>query len=86
MEEKVYKKYVQVGAVFTPGGRLIPVWIGWEDGRRFHVDRILSCVRAASRKAGGVGWRYTCMIGGRETVLYYEDNFRWFVEAKVMRE
>ena len=38
--------------------------------------------RAASRKAGGVGLRYTVMIGGKRHHLYYEDNFKWFVEAK----
>ena len=37
---------------------------------------------AASRKAGGVGLRYTVMIGGKRHHLYYEDNFKWFVEAK----
>ena len=33
-------------------------------------------------KAGGVGLRYTVMIGGKRHHLYYEDNFKWFVEAK----
>lgn len=83
MEQEVFKKYVQVAATFTPDGKLLPLWVTWEDGRKFEIDRIKQCVRAASRKAGGVGWRYTCMIRGKEAVLYYEDNFKWFVEAKV---
>lgn len=85
MEQEVYKKYVQVAATFTEDGKLLPLWVIWEDGRKFEVDRIKQCVRAASRKAGGVGWRYTCMIRGKEAVLYYEDNFKWFVEAKIQR-
>ena len=54
----------------------------WEDGRRFDIDRVVHVERAASRKAGGVGLRYTVMIGGKRHHLYYEDNFKWFVEAK----
>ena len=85
MEQEIYKKYVQVVATFTEDGKLLPLWVIWEDGRKFEVDRVKQCVRAASRKAGGVGWRYTCMIRGKEAVLYYEDNFKWFVEAKIQR-
>ena len=85
MEQDVIKKYVQVVAKFTPEGQLLPMCVLWDDGRKFEIDRVKQCVRAASRKAGGVGWRYTCMIRGREAILYYEDNFRWFVEAKVQR-
>lgn len=83
MEQRVIKKYVQVDATFSTEGRLLPKCVIWEDGTKFEIDRVKACVRAASRKAGGVGWRYTCMIRGREAVLYYEDNFKWFVEAKV---
>ena len=38
--------------------------------------------RAASLKAGGVGMRYTCIIDGKESYLYYEDNNMWFVEGR----
>lgn len=85
MEQEIYKKYVQVVATFTEDGKLLPLWVIWEDDRKFEVDRVKQCVRAASRKAGGVGWRYTCMIRGKEAVLCYEDNFKWFVEAKIQR-
>lgn len=85
MEQKIVKKYVQVDATFSADGKLRPVRVIWDDGQKFEIDRIKQCVRAASRKAGGVGWRYTCMIRGKEAVIYYEDNFKWFVEAKVQR-
>ena len=61
---------------------LRPLWIIWKDGRRFDIDRVVQVERAASRKAGGVALRYTVMIGGKRHHLYYEDNFKWFVEAK----
>lgn len=85
MEQEVVKKYVKVVAVFSPEGTMLPLCVVWEDGRKFDVDRVKQCVRAASRKAGGVGLRYTCMIRGKEAVLYYEENYKWFVEAKVQR-
>ena len=77
-----HKIYVKVAAEFTADGLLKPMWITWEDGRKFEIQRIKQCVRAASRKAGGVGLRYTCIIAGGEHHLYYEENLRWFVEKK----
>ena len=55
MEQDVIKKYVQVVAKFTPEGQLLPMCVLWDDGRKFEIDRVKQCVRAASRKAGGVG-------------------------------
>jgi hypothetical protein len=46
-------------------------------GLRLIVDRR----RAASLKAGGVGIRYTCLICGGQHYLFYEENYKWFVEA-----
>ena len=40
--------------------------------------------RAASLKAGGLGWRYTCRIHGQERCLYREDDGRWFVEMPTL--
>lgn len=79
MDKKIY---VEVAAKFTADGQLRPLWIQWEDGRRFEIDRVIQCVRAASRKAGGAGLRFTCMIGGGEHYLFYEENYKWFVEGK----
>jgi hypothetical protein len=78
-----YKIYVRVAAEFTADGKMTPLWITWKDGRKYVIDRVRSCERAASRKAGGVGLRYTCMISGSEHYLFYEENYRWFVEAKM---
>jgi len=76
------KVYVEVTARFTEDGKMSPVSFTWEDGRKFEIDRIVKSVRCASRKAGGVGVLYTCMVSGRECHLYYEENFRWFMERK----
>lgn len=73
--------YVEVVAKHSPEGAVEPLFIVWEDGRRFSVDRVLDKRRRTSLKVGGIGMRYTCVISGKTRYLFYEDD-RWFVEAK----
>ena len=74
------KVYVEVAAVFSPDGQILPRQIRWEDGTVFAVDRVTDIRRAAATKAGGCGLRYTIRIGGRQTYLFLDED-RWFVEA-----
>ena len=83
MSERIgYKVYVDVGAEFTCNGTLLPLWLIWEDGTRYEIDHVSRVERCASRKAGGAGIMYTCRVRGHEMRLFYEENYRWFVEAK----
>jgi len=75
------RAYVKVIVEYSPEGKIKPLSVEWEDGRRFDVDRLLDVRRAASTRAGGTGMRYTVRILGHETYLF-EDRGRWFVEAK----
>lgn len=77
---KSAKVYVNVTAIFTQDGRLLPVSIKWEDGHVYEITRIKDIRCAASLKAGGVGMRYTCIICNQEKHLFYEDNNLWFME------
>lgn len=79
------RTYVRVIAEHDEAGRVRPLMILWEDGRKFRIDRLLDVRRAVAAKAGGVGMRYTCRILGRETFLF-EDDGRWFVEEKDARD
>ena len=74
------KVYVEVAAVFTPEGQIMPRQIRWEDGTLFAVDRVLDIRHAAATKAGGCGLRYTIRIGGWHINLFFNED-RWFVEA-----
>jgi len=76
------KVYVDVIARFTKDGELMPVSFTWEDDHRYEIDRIIKCQRAASRKAGGAGIRYTCLVEGKQCNIFYEENFRWFLERR----
>lgn len=81
LEANPYKMYVTVYAKFTGEGEMIPFSLELPDGRRLSIDRITDRRRAASRKAGGCGIRYVCMIENKRIELYYEENYRWFVAA-----
>lgn len=74
------KKYISVTAIFDEDGNLLPLSITWEDGRKFHIDKVTDIRYAASLKAGGAGIRYTVLIGGNKKYIFLEDN-RWFLDA-----
>lgn len=75
------KQYINVTAQFDEEGNITPLYITWEDGRKFPIDRVTDIRRAASLKAGGAGIRYTCRIGGKEKYIFLEEN-RWFLDRK----
>ena len=77
--------YVEVAAVFTPDGQVMPRQIRWEDGTLFAVDRVVDIRKAAATKAGGCGLRYTVRIRGQQTYLFL-DGDRWFVEGKEIKQ
>jgi len=80
MNEK--KIYVDVNVRFFKDGKVRPLSITWRNGVTYEIDRVKEVRRAASLVAGGIGMRYTCVICGRESHLFYEDNNKWFVEGK----
>jgi len=82
LNTKSYEKvYVDVEAIFQDGC-LRPTSVIWVDGRKYLIDRVIDCRRAASLKAGGIGIRYTCRIAGQEKYLFYEGNNLWFMEVE----
>ena len=84
------KVYVEVNADFAADGTMLPRVIIWEDGVKYTIDRITDIRQAAAMKAGGQGDRYTVMINGRQSYLFFERSAaltgnnigRWFVERK----
>ena len=76
-----HRAYVRVLVDVDEMGAVHPLKIYWEDGRSFEVDRLLDVRHAASTSAGGHGMRYTCRVRGKQVYLF-EDEGRWFVEAR----
>lgn len=75
------KAYVSVNPDVDQEGVFYPRFIRWENSLIFQIDQILYKCRAASKKVGGGGIRYTVQIRGRESYLFQEGS-KWFVEAK----
>lgn len=84
------KVYVAVKTDFTEDGIMLPREITWEDEEKYTVDRVLDIRQAAAMKAGGQGDRYTIMVRGCQSYLFFERSAnltgnnigRWFVERK----
>lgn len=64
--ESMQKVLVGVTTEWTTDGKIIPMLIRWEDGRKFAVDQVLDVRQAASLKVDGAGIRYTIRILGRK--------------------
>lgn len=76
------KVHVEVEVKFLKEGGMRPVWIKWEDGRKFTIERVKFIERASARTSSVLPVRYTVILGGRDKHLYYEpEDMRWFVEA-----
>ena len=84
------KVYVPVEVEFRADGVMLPREITWEDGTKYEIDRVLDIRQAAAMKAGGQGDRYTVMINGMQSYLFFERSAsltgnnigRWFVERR----
>ena len=75
------KAYVDVAVNFLKEGGMRPLWVNWENGKRFTIERVKYIERASVRVGSVLPVRYTCMVAGKEKYLYFEpDGMRWFVE------
>ncbi len=87
---KLPKVYVAVRAEFDEDGVMFPREITWEDGEKYEIDRVVDIRQAPALKAGGQGDRYTIMVKGKQSYLFFERSAnltgnvigRWFVERK----
>ena len=85
------KVYVEVNASFGEDGQMYPKSLVWEDGTRYIIDKVTDIRQAAAMKAGGQGDRYTIIINGKQSYLFFERTTnifgnvigRWFVERKI---
>ena len=75
----LYKRYVDVVLMQKKSGDIIPLYVCWDNGRKYKIDKIIDKGRSVS-SVGGCGMRYTCMIGGQAKRLYLEKD-KWFIES-----
>ena len=90
--ESYKRTYVAVNADSRADGLILPRSISWYDDHKYQIDRVIRVEQAAARKAGSSGDRYTIMVRGKQTYLFFERSTnlsgpnigRWFVEEKIM--
>ena len=89
-DERLAAAARNLGNVITASMAEFGQEITWEDGTKYEIDRITDIRQAAAMKAGGQGDRYTVMIRGMQSFLFFErcpnqsgNNIgRWFVERR----
>ncbi len=78
------KVYIAVILRVDEDGRMAPLAIDWEDGRRFDITRVIDVRQAPPRHVGsGPTVRYVVDIAGQRRELYHEGA-RWFVEKPLL--
>ena len=88
------KVIVEVIVDFLRNGDMVPREIIWIDDNeeqiRYPIDRVKDVCQAASRRAGGQGDRYTILVNGQETYLFFDRSANlsgrvigtWYVERR----
>ena len=78
------KVYVAVILRVDEDGRMKPLAIEWEDGRRFDITKVADVRQAPPRHIGSSPTvRYVVDIAGQRRELYHEGA-RWFVEKPLL--
>ncbi len=90
MDGQGQKVYVKVLCAIDERGLMIPMLLLWEDGTKYRIDKVTEIRQAAAMKAGGQGDRYTVIIRGQKSYLFFERSTelsgpnigRWFVQRR----
>ena len=73
------KQFVDVICIYNKAGQIKPLYIVWDNGMKYPIERVTQIIPAASLRSGGMGLRYTCKIGRQERYLFLEEG-KWFIE------
>ena len=80
-QPELRKVYVEVTVRIDREGKKRPLSIKFENHQIYEIDRLKHVIERRASKVGGTGKCYQVVIRGSETVLYEEDEGKWFVEA-----
>lgn len=76
---QLFKRYIEVILKQKKDGEMIPLYVVWDNGKKYKIEKIFNKQRKAS-VVGGCGLMYSCMIEGRQRNIYYEKD-KWFIES-----
>jgi len=85
-QEPQYKRvYLNVTAIRTNTGKLIPQSFEWE-GRTYKINQILGSCNGQTLKQKTTAQRFNCRCGGKNFQLFFEDggfgDQRFYIELK----
>lgn len=63
------KQYVRVNGNWEDDGSFIPLFILWENGLKYKIEKIVQRCPAASLKSGGAGLRYILPVFPRAAAV-----------------
>lgn len=69
---------IEMVVKYYKDGHYLPLYIVWEDGSKYKVDRITQTQEGASLKYGLQGMRFTCLIQNQYRYLFF-DGTSWSV-------
>ena len=75
----LYKRYVDVVALIDKEAKITPLFIIWDNGVKYSIDKIID-IRNATSQVGGCGVLYKCQINNQTRNIFLERN-RWFIES-----
>ena len=81
--ESYKRTYVAVNADFRADGLILPRLISWYDDHKYQIDRVIRVEQAAARKAGSSGDRYTIMVRGKHTYLFFKGQSIYLDQTSV---
>ncbi|MFA6282224.1 MAG: hypothetical protein WCY05_06980 [Candidatus Omnitrophota bacterium] len=76
------KKYVDIIIKVSTSGKVTPMAILWDDGRKYDIDKVID-VRYSASQTGEGGIRYKCLVQGKEVFVFEEQGKKrlWFIET-----
>ena len=74
------KKFLSVVTLYDLSGNISPLFVVWDNGVKYKIDRVIQRCPAASLKSGGSGIRYTCLFNNQKRYLFLDQN-KWFIES-----
>ncbi|NLC96080.1 MAG: hypothetical protein GX675_00705 [Erysipelotrichaceae bacterium] len=75
------RKYVSVVTLYDLAGNISPLFIVWDNGVKYKIDRVIQRCPASLFESGGSGIRYTCLFNGQRRYLFLDEN-KWYIESQ----
>ena len=74
------RKYVDVICLNDKNGNIKPLFLVWDETKKYPILKVKDVSPRVKLKAGESGLRYTCIFEQNRLRHLYYDRGKWFVE------